>query len=122
VAGHDAGVGVQEVGDLVNPEEPDQPRQTDPPVRWIAAPTERRLIVMANHNFTLIITGPVNEHLDDLFEAGCSDALIGEVNGVHFADFDRKGPSWLVACAVGARSRRRSRICGLVTGCGVGVT
>ncbi len=48
---------------------------------------------MTTHNFTLIIEGPdlqSDELIDGLFEAGCDDALIGQANGIQFADFDRE--------------------------------
>lgn len=48
---------------------------------------------MSEHNFTLVIAGPVDEKLDELYEAGCDDALFGEVDGVQYGEFDREGPS-----------------------------
>lgn len=48
---------------------------------------------MSEHNFTLIISGDVDDHLDDLYEAGCDDALFGEVDGVSYAEFDRDAHS-----------------------------
>lgn len=45
---------------------------------------------MPEHHFTLIVTGPVAEHADELYEAGCDDALLGEIDGVPYADFDRE--------------------------------
>jgi hypothetical protein len=48
---------------------------------------------MPEYNFTLVISGPVDEKLDELYEAGCDDALIGAVDGVHYAEFDREAPS-----------------------------
>lgn len=45
---------------------------------------------MAEHNFTLRISGDVESRLDDLFEAGCDDALIHSIDGVWYADFDRE--------------------------------
>jgi hypothetical protein len=47
---------------------------------------------MSEHNFTLVITGPVVEKLDDLYEAGCDDALFGEIDGVQYGEFDREAP------------------------------
>ena len=48
---------------------------------------------MPEHNFTLVISGPVDEHLDELFEAGCDDALFGETDGVQYGEFDRDAPT-----------------------------
>lgn len=48
---------------------------------------------MAEHNFTLVISGPVEDKLDDLFEAGADDALFGEIDGVSYAEFDREAPT-----------------------------
>ncbi|WP_419552875.1 helix-turn-helix transcriptional regulator [Candidatus Poriferisodalis sp.] len=47
---------------------------------------------MTTHTFTLIIDGPdlqADALIDDVFEAGCDDALIGRADGIQFADFDR---------------------------------
>ncbi len=59
---------------------------------------------MTEHRFTLILDGDVNDHLDELFEAGCDDATFGSVDGVHFAEFDRGAPSLTeaLASAIGA--------------------
>ncbi|MBJ7610547.1 MAG: hypothetical protein JF887_14135 [Candidatus Dormibacteraeota bacterium] len=54
---------------------------------------------MTEHRFTLILAGNVDEHLDDLFEAGCDDATVGSVDGVHFAEFDREASSLTEALA-----------------------
>lgn len=48
---------------------------------------------MTAHTFTLIVDGPdlqAGELVDEVFEAGCDDALIGRADGVQFADFDRE--------------------------------
>lgn len=48
---------------------------------------------MAIHTFTLIVEGPnlqSDELVDEAFEAGCDDALIGRAGGIQFADFDRE--------------------------------
>lgn len=48
---------------------------------------------MTTHTFTLIVEGPdlqSGELIDKVFEAGCDDALIGQVDGIQFADFDRE--------------------------------
>lgn len=45
--------------------------------------------MMSEHTFTLILDGPVDDRLEDLFEAGCDDATFGKVDGVAYADFDR---------------------------------
>lgn len=49
--------------------------------------------VATEHGFTLVIEGDVEAKIDDLFEAGCSDALFRSVDGVHHADFDREAPT-----------------------------
>lgn len=48
---------------------------------------------MAEHNFTLIIHGTADSHLDELYDAGCSDATFGAVDGVAYAEFDREAPT-----------------------------
>lgn len=50
------------------------------------------------YTFILLLQGasPL-EHLDALYEAGCGDALIGERDGVFFAEFDRTAGSLAVA-------------------------
>jgi hypothetical protein len=45
---------------------------------------------MPEYNFTLIVEGDVENHLDELFEAGCDDATFGTVDGVHYVEFDRE--------------------------------
>lgn len=45
---------------------------------------------MPEHTFTLILTGPVDEHIDDLYDAGLDDAMIGATDGVPYAEFDRE--------------------------------
>lgn len=42
---------------------------------------------------TARLTGPVDDHADDLYEAGCDDATLGEIDGVSYADFDREADS-----------------------------
>lgn len=49
---------------------------------------------MLEHNFTLILRGDVDAHLDELFEAGLQDATIGEVDGVPYAEFDREADNF----------------------------
>ncbi len=48
---------------------------------------------MTEQNFTLVLIGGAEPHLDALHEAGCDDALFGAVDGVHFAEFDRVAES-----------------------------
>ena len=51
---------------------------------------------MPDYQFTLIIEGPdlqADDLIDDLFEAGCDDALVGRTDGVQYLDFDRNAPS-----------------------------
>jgi hypothetical protein len=50
---------------------------------------------MTTHQFTLIVEGPdlqTDEVADQLFAAGCDDALVGRSNAVQFLDFDREAP------------------------------
>ncbi|MBA2350146.1 MAG: hypothetical protein H0V81_17875 [Solirubrobacterales bacterium] len=46
---------------------------------------------MTEHTFRLTLTADPEPHLDELFEAGCDDALFGAVDHVHYAEFDREG-------------------------------
>jgi len=48
---------------------------------------------MPEHTFTLILTGPVDDHIDDLYDAGLDDAMIGATDGVSYAEFDREAPT-----------------------------
>jgi predicted DNA-binding transcriptional regulator AlpA len=52
---------------------------------------------MTEYNFTLILDGDVEDHVDELFDAGLDDALLGETNGIAYAEFDREAPSLLEA-------------------------
>ncbi len=54
---------------------------------------------MREHEFTLVIDGPVEDEavLDKLFGIGCSDATIGSVDGVGYADFHREADSFAEA-------------------------
>jgi predicted DNA-binding transcriptional regulator AlpA len=58
---------------------------------------------MPEHNFTLLITGDVEGHFDELYEAGCDDATFGSVDGVQYADFARQAGtlSEAIASAIG---------------------
>lgn len=52
------------------------------------------------HTFTLVLARPseiTREFEDVLFEAGCSDAALGQRNGVVYLEFDREAPSFLDA-------------------------
>ncbi|MGH2653141.1 MAG: helix-turn-helix transcriptional regulator [Actinomycetota bacterium] len=51
---------------------------------------------MGEHEFSLVIDGPVEDEtvVDKLFEAGCSDATIGSVDGVGYADFHREAETF----------------------------
>ena len=59
---------------------------------------------MGLHNFTLVISGPVDEKLEELFEAGCDDALFGEVDSVHYGEFDREAPTFREAITSAMRA------------------
>jgi len=52
---------------------------------------------MSDHHFSLILSGPVEAKLDDLFEAGCDDATFGSVDGMAYAEFDREAESLVLA-------------------------
>jgi len=58
---------------------------------------------MNEHNFTLILNGDVDAHLEELFEAGCDDATFGEVEGVAYAEFDREAKTFAEALASAVR-------------------
>ena len=48
---------------------------------------------MTSHTFTLIVDGPdlqADALVDEVFEAGCHDALVGRADGIQFVDFDRE--------------------------------
>ncbi len=45
---------------------------------------------IGEHSFTLPLSGDVGAKLDDLYEAGCDDALIHSMDGAWYADFDRE--------------------------------
>lgn len=48
---------------------------------------------MTTHTFTLTVDGPdlqAGGLADEVFEAGCDDALVGRVDGIQIADFDRE--------------------------------
>ena len=69
------------------------------PVHMHLPMTGRVRAEMAEHSFTLILSGDVDTHLDELFDAGCDDATFGAVDGVAYADFDREAPSHAEAIA-----------------------
>jgi len=48
---------------------------------------------MTEYSFILAIDGNVEEKVEELFEAGCDDALFGSIDGAHYADFDREAPT-----------------------------
>ena len=48
------------------------------------------------HHFTLIVDGPNLQDdalIDAVFEAGCDDAAIGRIDGIHYVEFDREAAS-----------------------------
>jgi predicted DNA-binding transcriptional regulator AlpA len=51
---------------------------------------------VSEHEFSLVISGNLEneEILNALFEAGCSDATFGQVDGVGYSDFVREAPSF----------------------------
>lgn len=50
---------------------------------------------MPEYEFTLVFAGDVDDTAADaLFEAGCDDATLGEVDGVGYADFIREAVSF----------------------------
>jgi hypothetical protein len=58
---------------------------------------------MGSYEFTLILEGGDaldDEAADAMFEAGCGDATLGEVDGYQYADFTRRARS--LAEAVGS--------------------
>ena len=55
---------------------------------------------MTTHTFALIVDGPdlqADELVDEVFEAGCHDALVGRADGIQFVDFDREADSFQYA-------------------------
>ncbi len=51
---------------------------------------------MQTYQFTLIVGGPdlqSDELAEEIFDAGCDDALIGVSDGIQYADVDREAPS-----------------------------
>src|SRR5215216_7799955 len=53
----------------------------------------RQRAQMTEYSFILAIDGNVEEKIEELFEAGCDDALFGSIDGAHYADFDRESPT-----------------------------
>lgn len=50
---------------------------------------------MNEYEFTLVLQGGLDAAaVDALFEAGCDDATLGEVDGVVYAEFIREAPSF----------------------------
>jgi predicted DNA-binding transcriptional regulator AlpA len=49
---------------------------------------------VSEYEFTLILNDSLDDAtVDELFEAGCDDATLGEVEGLAYADFIRQAPS-----------------------------
>jgi hypothetical protein len=51
---------------------------------------------MSEYEFSLVMAGGLEEEatLEALFEAGCDDATLGQVDGVGYADFIREAPTF----------------------------
>ena len=52
---------------------------------------------MSTYSFTLIVEGPDlqdDTRIDEVYEAGCDDALVSSSNGVQSLDFDREAASF----------------------------
>ena len=48
---------------------------------------------MPEHHFRLELEGDLTDtRVDALYASGCSDALVGSVDGAPFAEFDREAP------------------------------
>jgi len=56
--------------------------------------------MMTEYRFTVVLSGDVEAHLDELFEAGCDDATFGSVDGVNCAEFEREAVT--LAAAIGS--------------------
>lgn len=54
---------------------------------------------MNEYTFTLILDRDPEDLLDALFEAGCDDALFGDVDGTHYAEFTREADTLASAVA-----------------------
>jgi hypothetical protein len=66
---------------------------------------------MTTYNFSLIVEGPdlqTDEAQDALFEAGCSDATIGSVDGVQYLEFDREAGSYGMALTSSIKDLERA--------------
>lgn len=51
---------------------------------------------MPEHNFTLILNltnGEVDDYADALYDAGCDDGMVGEIDGTPYVEFDREAPT-----------------------------
>lgn len=50
---------------------------------------------MREYEFTLVFRGTLDQAtVEALFQVGCDDATVGEVDGVGYADFVREAPSF----------------------------
>lgn len=55
----------------------------------------KRGVTVHEYDFTLVFDGELDEAaVDALFEAGCDDATVGQVDGVGYGDFAREAPSF----------------------------
>jgi predicted DNA-binding transcriptional regulator AlpA len=61
---------------------------------------------MTEHNFSLMLEGDIDAHADELYEAGLADAILGETNGIPYAEFDREAPTRLEAIVSAIRDVR----------------
>src|SRR5437899_11339911 len=86
---------------------------------WISALMRRELRMRTKrnpgrketHSFTLILSRVsrlTNKLENTLFEAGCSDALLGTRDGMVYLDFDREAPSFTEALSTAIRDVKKA--------------
>ena len=52
---------------------------------------------MNEYTFTLLIEGDIESKMDELFDAGCDDAMFWSVDGVYYGEFKREAASLAAA-------------------------